>query len=56
MQPEGEQEDGVKIGESVGAHSGSDTRKRVHTMYLSVSKETNMKKYVQPNKIKVNKK
>lgn len=58
MQSEGEQEDGVKIGECVGADSGSDTRKRVHTMHLSVSTETNIKKseYVQASKIKVNNK
>ena len=57
MWSEGEQEDSVKIGESVGAHLGSDNRKRIHTMYLSVSTETIIEKteYLQTNKIKVNK-
>lgn len=52
MQSEGEQEDGVKIGECVGADSGSDTRKRVHTMYLSVSTETNIRRVSMFNQIK----
>lgn len=58
MQSEGEQEDGVKIGESVGAHLGSDNRKKIHAMYLSVSTETIIEKtdYLQTDKIKVNKK